>query len=366
MENKTGNNNYLYQANYLTESILSDVTEVQKDIIYFLQTKIDFYTENPSDTIIFNYDDFLNSKSRIKNNTYSVDEMFSICKKLASINGIFFNKVTSQTIFFNILDNVTVNSDNPNEFNLKLASFGKVFFYKKHLIEYANSSKIQYTQIEKSIISLKGDKRKKLYELLSQYKSKGLYIVSLEKLKVLLGFIVYKNSANEETTEPVQLNLIFEDDFNTESYSKVEYFKSWSEFKRNFLDPAIDDFNSNTSLDISKISYTLTKKGRKVVGLSFSFIPKKNKETLTEAELTAVKYFLDLGLTEKQIIFLLQRIGYKEMYKRLADAITFNNNFSNDKSPNAKRKIWFTNDTKEEIVNIGGYLYEKVFHELKN
>ena len=59
-EIKTGN--YLIQSNYFTKSVLRDASETQKEILYFLQSEIDFYDENATGIVMFNYERFLKYK----------------------------------------------------------------------------------------------------------------------------------------------------------------------------------------------------------------------------------------------------------------------------------------------------------------
>ena len=86
------NQNYLIQSNYFTKSILKDITEIQKDIIYYIQTVINFRDNNPPEFVVFNYNDFLKYKKVSRNNTYSPNEIIDFCEKLKEINGVFFNK----------------------------------------------------------------------------------------------------------------------------------------------------------------------------------------------------------------------------------------------------------------------------------
>lgn len=365
---KKDNKNYLIQSNYFTKSILKDVSEIQKDIIYFLQTQINFTERNPSGKVIFNYDKFLEYKKiEIKKNAYSADEILSFCEGLININGGFYNKQTASTVLFNLFSDVEVNDLNPKEYIISFANFGKIFFYEKFALEYAKTSKIQYTQIESSIIDLKGEKRKKFFELLSQYKSTGFYKVSLEEFKTLLGFIVYTHEEGNETKErqQLQLKLLFQPEDQNKDHKKKEYLKVWSEFKRVFLDPAIEEFNSNSNLDISNIICNPMKTGRKITGLHFTFQKRLNKQTMEPEMLNAIKHFKDYGLNENQIMFLLQRIGYKEMFNRFMNAVTFNRSYDDKASKYFHQKIWFDNATGEEIKNLGGYLYDKIFPELK-
>lgn len=363
------NKNYLIQSNYFTQSVLRDVSEIQKDIIYYIQRVADFYDENPPEVIVFNFEDFIKYKKVKKNNFYDIREIYDFCRGLISINGAFYNASSKTIEVFNIIDSVSISEENNNEFKITLAKFGKVFFYQKYAIDYAKANKIGYTQIESNIIDLKGDKRKKLFEILSQYKSTGLYKVELGHLKELLGFIVYKskNGLINKKNEEKQLKFIFDKAGEIEhQYEKIEVFKVWSEFKRSFLDPAITDINNTPSLDISNLKYEAIKTGRKVTNLKFTFQRKFNLEGMDEEHKVGIDFFTkELELSEKQVLFLYDRIGLKNMYKRIKESIIFNPYYSNSQHPNRGRKIYFKKSTMEEIKNIGGYLYEKVFSELK-
>ncbi|RLJ22907.1 replication initiator protein [Chryseobacterium sp. 7] len=362
------NRNYLFQSNLFTKSILQDVLEIQKDIIYFLQTQINFTDPNATGKVIFNYDKFLEYKKiKVQKNTYSPDQILSFCFGLLEPKGAFYNKKTSSLVVYNLFSNVEVNDFNPKEFIITFADFGKIFFYEKFALEYAKTSKIEYTQIESNIIDLKGESRKKFFELLSQYKSTGFYKVSLEEFKTLLGFIVYIRDDEDETQESqqLQLKLLFQPDEKQTDFKKKEYLQSWSEFKRVFLDPAIESFNSNTKLDISNIKWTTVKSGRKITGLHFTFQKRLDKDSLEPEMMNAIKHFTEYGLKENQIMFLLQRMGYKEMYNRFMNAVTFNKSYDNKESKFYHKKVWFETESGEEIKKLGGYLYDKVFPELK-
>lgn len=365
-EPRTGN--YLIQSNYFTKSVLRDATEMQKEILYFIQSEIDFYDENATGIVTFNFERFLKYKKIEKKNTYSSSEFFSVINGLRDINGVFYNKPTKTTVFFNLVDSVEISDTDSNEFKIRFANFGKIFFYRKFAIEYVESSKVPYTQIEKNIIDLKGEKRKKFFELLSQYKETGIYRVSLEEFKILLGFIEYSNKDEAPQSmeiKQLQLEFLFDNKEVPEDFERIEYLKVWGEFKRVFLDPAIEEINQNSKLDIDNITYIAKKTGRKITGLEFRFKKRLKRDNLSDQDKRALTYFKDYGLNESQVIFLLQRIGYSEMYRRLNEMITFNNHYDNKTSSQYKRKVWFENSTGNEINNLGGYMYDKMFPELK-
>jgi hypothetical protein len=362
---KSNNSNYLTQTNFFNQTVLSDISEIQKDIIYYLQKVMNFRDEDPSGIVNFNYNDFLKYKKTERNLTYSPAEIATFCKELIKLNGVIYNIKTQNIEFFNIIDRIQVNEGDPENFTVHLAFWGKIFFYEKFALEYAEQSKIQYTQIDKNIIDLQGDKKKKLFELISQFKETGFYITSLKELRTLLGFNIFDNpdlaNVSPEIKREKQLKLFFED-----REPKKEILKRWVDFRRVFLDPALDDYNSNDNLDIRNIKYQMIKTGTKVTSLKFTFEKRLSKGTLSDQQKKAIQYFTSLGLSESQVLFIMQRIGFEEMYNRSTNAITFNREYDNKDSAYYHRKVWFDNYDKSEIKNLGGYLYDKVFPELKN
>lgn len=361
------NPNYLLQSNLFTQSVMRGVLEVQKDILYYLQSSINFRDINPSERIVFNYEKFLEYKKVEKRNFYSVSQIFDLCNGLININGVFYNTSSKTTEFFNLIDSVSISDENSNEFLIRLANWGKIFFYEKYAIEYAKQSNIQYTQIVRSIIDLKGSKRKKLFELLSQFKSTGVYRVPLDELKTLLGFIVYKNEHdNSKQTQQIQLKFLFEPFPVTADFEKIEYLPRWVDFKRVFLDTAIEEFNSNQNLDISHISYDAIKSGRKITNIHFRFQKRIDLENLSEVHKTTLSNFLLYGLQQSQILFLIQRIGHENMYNRFNNELIFNPFFDDKNHKNYRQKQWFIKSTMEPVNNLGGFLFDKVFKELHN
>lgn len=370
MEIKAANKNYLIQSNFFTQSVLRDASEVQKDAIYYLQRLISFHDPNPPEELLFDFDKFLEYKQiKEARNFYSPKEFQDIISGLMHIDGVFYNKQTNQTVFFNLIDNVAVDQVNPKLFRVRLGHFGKIFFYEKYALEYVRSTKVDYTKIEENIIDLKGGKRKKLFEILSQFKSTGIYRVSLEELKTTLGFVEYilpeglTIPSQVKKRNEYQLKLLF-DDQEPYNFQRVEYMPVWSDFRRAFLEPALEEYNNSPNLDIYNIVYTVRKTGRKITGLEFTFKKRMKVEELTDEENKCVAYFKDYGLSEYQVMHLLQRIGSAEMYKRYNSSVTFNNHFDNKDSKYYHRKVWFENETGNLIQNLGAYLYSKVFPEL--
>lgn len=361
----THNSNYLIQSNFFNQTVLSDISEIQKDIIYFLQHQIDFREKEPTGDIYFDYEAFLKYKKVKRNDTYNPKDIVKFCKEMITLNGVIYNIQTQNIEFFTIIDKVSMNPVSPENFTVSLASWGKIFFYEKFAKEYAKESKIQYTQLEKNIIDLKGEKRRKLYELICQFKATGIYNVSLEELRAKLGFSLYEYDSSEYIPENVrsekQLRLLFEDKQPTK-----EVLSSWRSFKQVFLDPAVASINERDDLDIRKLSYETTKKGRKIVGLVFTFHRRVIVELLCEEDKRTLKFFTDLGLNEKQVLFLLQRLGSKKMMERSEKMMAFNPDINKKESPNYNRRAWFERENGVEIKNTGGYLYDKVFSELRS
>lgn len=56
--NNGKNNNYLIQSNLFNETVLSDLSEIQKDILYYLQDVIDFRDKEATGEVYFDYNAF--------------------------------------------------------------------------------------------------------------------------------------------------------------------------------------------------------------------------------------------------------------------------------------------------------------------
>lgn len=364
MEN---DNKYLVQSNLFTKSLYNLEKEIHKNIIYIIQKQINYHDE-PRNIITINYEDFLKAKGVQSRNTYNFRTFQENVEELKSIGGAFRNKITKSFVSFNIIDHVEINPDSPESLNIHLAKFGKVFFYKRSLEEYVREnntlgkikSYLGYTQIENSVIKLKGFKRKKFFELVSQYKSTGYFKISLLELKMLLGYItiVDKNTNKPLNDAQQQLEFLL---FPDQNYQIDDKAKVYSVFERDFLKPAIEAINKDISKDINnlKISNKL-KTGRKISHLEFTF--NALKKNYTKEEIEALKTFEALGLDKMQIEYLLKRIGYMEMYGRLQKNIKI--------SVDENQKKIYINRLSEDfknnrIKNIAGFLYSIVFPELR-
>lgn len=359
--------NYIKQANFLTSSVILNISEVQKDALYFIMQSIDYHSKNPTAKIMMDFDKFLSYKKVKKNNFYSIVETLEIMQGMRDIKGSFRNQYTGQFVTFNLIDNVSINPAAPSELEVKLAEYGVIFLYEKALSEYVEKSKAflpdykknnnsgkGFTQIEKNVVSLNSTPQKKLFEMLSRFKMKGWMRITVFDLKLALGFITIKLKGSNVSAEAEQLNLIFSND-ETNDIEKVEKLTVFSDFKRRFLDVAINEINNNPQLDITNLKFTTLKTGNKITTLHFTFKKKMNKENMSDEELKCFNYFVNFGLTENQIFIVLDRIGYENMYA------SFNAKIVSKKSSYGYK--FYDNTTNSEIKNLAGFLYEKVFNE---
>ena len=349
------NNKYLTQSNFFTRSIFNLESEVQKDIVYLIQSKIDFFG-TVKDSIRISFDDYIEFKRINKKDTYSFAQFSDFAKEIKSIGGAFYNKINGNYVSFNIVDNIQISEEDPNTLDIQLGKFGKTFFYKEELDKYISDitpfgKKIKYngyTQIENNVIKIKGFKRKKFFEILSQFKSTGYCKISLYELKMALGYI---EIIDKVTKKPLQLEL-----FVPENYEFVDKSPRFSEFERYFLKPAIKFINSDISKDINNLTLSnKLKSGKNITHLEFKW--NALAKELIEEELKALKHFTELGLDESQIKFLLKRIGYKEMYGR------YMKNIERRAYDDSLAK-YYERGTKYEIKNMPGFLYKKIFTEL--
>lgn len=360
--------NYIKQANFLTSSVIFDMSEVQKDALYFIMQNIDYHSPNPTDKLKIDFEKFLEYKKVKKNDFYSIQETVHLMNGIRDIKGSFRNQYTGQFVTFNLIDNVSINPKSPNELDVRLAEYGVILLYEKALADYVERSKSflpdynknsnsgkGFTQIEKNVVSLNSYPQKKLFEMLSRFKSKGWMKITLFDLKLALGFITIKSKSLNTDLQAEQLSLIFSKDEDND-IEKVEKLKVFYEFRRKFLDIAIAEINDNPHLDITNLKFEPIKTGTRVTSLYFTFKKKANKENLSEDELKCYNYFTDFGLTESQVLHLINRIGYENMYSQFNDKIT------------SKKDIYgykfYDKSTQKEINKLSGFLYENVFHNI--
>ena len=358
--------NYVKQANFLTSSIFLNMKEVQKDILYFLMQNIDYHSANPKSKITIDFNKFLEYKNTIKNNFYSFKETVELLEEMIETKGSFRNQYTGEYVVFNLIDSVSANPNNPNQLDVNLAKYGQIFLYEKLLSAYVdesrvllpnNNSGLGYTQIEKNVVTLGSYPQKKLFEMLSRFKSKGFLKISVTDLKMALGFIEFVSKNIDVSEEEIQLQLVFSKDDSNLNYERIERFTKFNEFKRNFLDRAVTAINDNFKLDITNLKYETLRTGKKISHIHFTFKKVMNLENMNDQEKICNSHFINFGLQENQILFLLNRIGHEIMYKKFNDKI--------DRKKTIYGVKYFDKVTDEEIKNLAGFLYDNVFEELK-
>ncbi|UMB59227.1 replication initiation protein [Lutibacter sp. A80] len=356
-------NKYLNQANFFTRSLFKLDREIHKDIVYLIQSKIDFFGKSKN-IINISFDDYLKAKNITKNDTYSFVQFHEFVEEIKQIGGAFYNNINNSFISFNIVDNVQIDYENSETLKIELGKFGKVFFFKEKLQEYIKEITPQgkpqkycgHTQIENSAFKINGIRRKKFFEIISQFKNTGFCKISVNELKMYLGYIeIYDKTTLEPLKRDKQLKLIF---IPKDKYDFKDSYPKYSVFERDFLAPAIKSINKDVSKDINNLKISRKKKtGRKITHLEFTF--NALGKDLSEEETKCLKHFQDCGLDRTQVIFLLKRIGYKEMYGRWME--------------NVERKViegeseakYYERKTHKEIINISGYLYSVLFSELQ-
>lgn len=354
--------NYVKQANFLTSSVFLDMSEVQKDGLYFIMHNIDYHSLNPQKKITINFDEFLKYKGITKNNFYSISETEKFFNDMVNVKGSFLNKYTGEAVVFSLIDNVKISPSNPNELEVTLGEYGQTFLYEKSLANYVNSFKqllpkensgIGYTQIEKNVTSLNSLQQKKLFELLSRWKNKGFYKTSILELKLLLGLIEFKTAFENELDGEFQLRLLFTKD--TKDYIRIEKYEKYSDFRK-FLEKACSSISGNDKLDINNLSFKPLKSGKKVTHIEFSFKKYLNSENLSNEEKKCKDYLISFGLSEQQAFLLLNKIGHIEIYKLLNAKVEY-------KKDNLKGYVYFDKATGKEIQNFSGFLYSNVFFD---
>lgn len=354
---------YLTQSNFFTRSVLRLSREIQKDIIYLIQDKTDFYGD-VKDSITISFNDYLNYKGIIKNNAYSFKEFKSFTDDIKSMGGAFYNNVNSRFVSFNLIDNVQIDESNAESLIIDLAKFGKIFFFKKALEDYITEVTPQgklikytgHTTIDnKAAFNLKGKQRKKFFEIISQFKSKGFCKISFKELKMYLGYVEF---LDKETQKPIerneQLKLLF---IPSDKYEMIDTCPRYSIFERDFLKPAIDAINKDGGKDINnlKISNKI-KTGRSITHLEFTF--NALGANLNQDEINCLEFFTGLGLDEEQVKYLLKRVGYKEMYGR------YMHNVEPKIIGEEKTPKYYERNSGKEIKNLAGYFYKVLFKEL--
>lgn len=356
-------NKYFNQANFFTRSVFNLERDIHKDILYLIQSKIDFFGAT-KDIINISFNDYLTAKNVCKNNTYSFEEFCKIADEVKSIGGAFYNKINSSFVSFNIIDNIQIDLENSESLKIELAKFGKIFFYKKNLEAYIKEitpagKPLKYTghtQIENSTLKFRGLRRKKFFELISQFKNTGYFKIRLIELKMYLGYIqIIDSSTKEPLSMENQMKFIF---IPNNKFEFLDKYPIYSRFENDFLKGAIENINSDSSKDINNLVISRKiKTGRKITHLEFKF--NALGKDLTEEEITCLNMFLDLKLDKQQVLYLLKRIGYKEMYGR------WMKNIERKVLNNSTDAKFYDRRTNKEIHNIPGYLYKSIFPELQ-
>ena len=357
-------NKYLNQANFFTRSLFKLDREIHKDIVYLIQSKIDFFGLSKN-TISISFNDYLNAKNISKNDTYSFNEFHKFAEEIKNVGGAFYNKVNNSFISFNIVDNVQIDSENSETLKIELGKFGKIFFFRENLLKYIKDitpkgkplKYIGHTQIENSSFKIGGIRRKKFFEIISQFKNTGFCKIPVKELKMYLGYI---ELINKSTQRPLkredQLKYIF---IPQDEFEFKDTYPRYSHFERDFLKPAIISINKDISKDINNLRISKKiKTGKSITHLEFMF--NALGKDLTEEENKCLKLFLALNLDKQQIVFLIKRIGCKEMSKRWMQQVE-RKVFEGDQTPK-----YYERNSKKEIKNISGYLYSILFPELKN
>jgi len=357
---------YLIQSNFFTRSVFNLEKDIHKDIVYLIQSKIDYFGE-PKDSIKISFNDYLNYKSIKKNDTYSFKEFSAFAKEIINIGGAFYNKINNRFISFNIVDNVQIDVDNAESLNINLAKFAKIFFYRDELNNYIKSitpqgNKLKYaghTQIESSVFTIKGIRRKKFFEIISQFKNTGYCKISFQELKMYLGYIeIIDKNSQKILSKDEQLKLVF---IPQNDYELKDSCPRFSVFERDFLVKAIDNINNDSSKDINNLKIAKKiKSGRSITHIEFTF--NALGKDLTDEEQKAVALFTDYGLDFQQIVYLLRRIGFKEMYGRIMKHVKIQND------DNGKKQFFIRKENSEvgqRIENLSGYFYKVLYPELQ-
>lgn len=356
-------NKHLNQANFLTRSVFKLDREIHKDIVYLIQSKTDFFGK-PQNIIKISLSDYLGAKSIAKNDTYSFLEFYKFANEIKNVGGAFYNKINRSFVSFSLVDNVQIDIDNPETLKIELGQFGKIFFYRENLLKYIAEitpfgSSLNYSghsQINNTVFKIKGGRRKKFFEILSQFKNTGFCKISVIELKSYLGYIevIDKKSKNSLKDEN-QLKFIF---IPQNQFEFKDNQPKYSYFERDFLIPAIKSINNDINSDIKDLRITKkTKTGRRISHLEFQFTPLN--QNLTKEEQRCITFFESVGLDKTQVLFLLRKLGYQEMVNRWKYNIIIKTN-KNNRIPK-----YYEKESQKEIKNVSGFLYTILFKELQ-
>lgn len=355
--------NFIVKSNFFNLTYLvnpNQLKDIHKDIIYLVLLKIDYHAEIIPENVTIDFDDYILFKNILKRNAYSFKEFLKLTKEILEIKSYFLCPITDILIYFNFFQSVKIDNEFPQTIVIEFSNVSKIFFFKMELENYLNKTrkelpifltkdrdlKPSYTKIDKNIGIFKSKKIKILYELLSQFKTKGFLKISYLRLKFLIGVAYY---ANENI---ISINYESNTLFDVNGKSLIDHYPRFSLFKGNFLDKSIKKINEENRLDIKNIRYSVKRQNQKVVLIVFRF-DKVQSRPLTEDENNFCEILIkDFKLTKPQSDYLILNLGIEEIKTRI-------NSFVRKKGAH-----YIENYTKAYIYDIGAYLFKNVFPEL--
>lgn len=287
-----------------------------------------------------------------------------LVKELTNVGGAFYNKLNGRLVNFNLIDNVQIHNRKKRCLKIKLAEFGKIFFYKKALTKYikestppALSAKYSgHTQIDNAAVKLNGLKRKKIFELLSQFKYTGFCRISVTNFKTYLGYI---EIINKSSRIPLVLGKQYELFFIPEdSFELIDHSPPTNKLIQRIVKPAIQEINALGNSEINNVLFNSEKSGRCISNFVFTY--NALGRNLMEDEDKAISFFINFGLDRGQIIYLLKIIGYKEMYGRYMKSL------DRKVIPPNQEASYFAKGTNIHINNLLLFFETDIFPELKH
>ena len=167
----------------------------------------------------------------------------------------------------------------------------------------------KYTEYElRTSLSVSSKYTKKLYQLLSQYKSapptfgnKPVYTVTVFNLKTLLGIIPPMNDYSLQDLEKLE---------------KDSPLYRWSDFKRYALEAPAAELKS-AGADLSFTWWPSMKKGKKITHLSFEITKVQRETAFTPEQTAAVEWLILQGLNQSQAKEITRNIEYTILAEQL-------------------------------------------------
>ncbi len=83
---KDNNNKYLSQANFFTRSVFKLQKEIHKDIVYLIQSKVDFFGD-AKDVVHLSFNDYTEYKKIKKKDTYSFEGFYTFLGEVKAVGG---------------------------------------------------------------------------------------------------------------------------------------------------------------------------------------------------------------------------------------------------------------------------------------